>query len=127
MSTKQIEHTKNTIKTAHELVKKGFSFYDTDKLHKLGYTDEVIASIEDIFASVMCIRMYNISNATVKFYCKVENPPMTLSEIRTYMYETSQLMLSGGHGLINCIGTDELDYATNYLLYEVESNGEETN
>lgn len=122
MNRAKIDHAKNTIKTAHELIKKGYCFHDTDKLHNLGYTDEVITSMEDIFTSVMCIRMYNLSNATVKLYCKVENPPMTLSEIRGFMYETSQLMLSGGYNLSTYIGRDELEYAVKYLLYEVESD-----
>lgn len=111
------------IQVAHELIKNGYSFHDGDKLRDLGYTNtELITAMEDIFSNVIFIRMYNLSNATVKYYSKAKNPPMTLTEIRSYMYQTSLLMLCDGNGLNESIGNDELDYAVSYLIYEVENN-----
>lgn len=111
------------IKQAEKMIKAGFSHHDDDKVRKLtGNDTEVVEAMELIFGNVIMIRMYNMSNAVIKYYSSYPYPPMSISEMRGYMYETSQLMLSDGYGLTHCIDNSELEYAVNYLIYEVESD-----
>lgn len=111
------------IKQAEKLIRRGFSHHDDDKVMKLtGNDTEVVEAMELIFDNVIMIRMYNMSGAVVKYYSKAPEPPMSISEMRAYMRETSQLMLSDGYGLSHCIDNSELEYAVKYLIFEVESN-----
>lgn len=111
------------ITQAKELIKKGYSFHDKDALCRKGYTNpEILDAMEDIFKNIILIRFYNLSNAVVKYYEKHPNAPMTLSEIRGNMYETSQLMLSDGYGLPVYVSEDEFDYAVNFTIFEAEEN-----
>lgn len=120
--------TTEDIKQAERLIREGFSYHDADKVRKLTGTDtDVVEAMEFIFENVILIRMYNLSNAVVKKYAHHPHPPMTISEIRGYMNDISRLMLSDGHGLSHCIDLAELEYAANYLIYEIESNEVESN
>lgn len=114
---------KEIIEKAGELIKMGYSHHDRFLLVTEGYTcdiEEVIKAMEAIEANVIMIRMYNVSNATVKWYSHCPNPPMTLSELRSYLYETSRLMLNDGNGLADDIDESELDYAIKFTIYEVD-------
>lgn len=110
--------TKSDIKQAEYLIKEGLSHHDAKKVQGWGYDHEVIRAMEKIFSNVIMIRMYNLSNAAVKYYSREPKPPMTISEMRGYMHETSQLMLSDGIGLGNSIYKPELDYAVQFTIYE---------
>lgn len=114
---------RETITQAKKLIMDGYSYHDGDTLRRKGYTDpEILTAMESIYAHVVMIRFYNMSNAVVKYYAKHPQPPMTLSEIRSYMYETSQVMLSEGIGLSRAISAEEIEYAANYTIFEVEDN-----
>ena len=111
------------ITQAKELIKKGYSFHDKDVLCRKGYSNPgILDAMETISKHVILIRFYNLSSAVVKYYEKHPDAPMTLSEIRGYMYETSQLMLSDGYGLAVAVTDEELEYAANYTIFEVEEN-----
>ena len=111
------------ITQAKNLIMNGYSHHDGSMLRMLGYNNpEVLTAMESIFNHVIMIRFYDLSNAVVKYYEKHPKPPMTLSEIRSCMYETSQLMLCDGRGLSHILDSEEIEYATNYLIFEVEEN-----
>ena len=114
---------KEIINQAKALIKQGYSHHNKDEIRRKGYTNpEILDAMESIFKHVILIRFYNLSNAVVKYYEKHPNAPMTLSEIRGNMYETSQLMLADGYGLEVLVSEDELDYAVNFTIFEVEEN-----
>lgn len=111
------------ITQAKNLIMHGYSHHDGNMLRTQGYNKpEVLTAMESIYNHVIMIRFYNLSNAVVKYYEKQPHPPMSLSEIRSYMYETSQLMLSEGIGLSHVISAEEIEFAANYLIFEVEEH-----
>jgi len=118
---------RTTIKQAGELIKIGYSYHDEEKLYNEGYKGNVhgaVLAMQRIFANVMNVRMYNLSNAVVNYYDNIDlTPSMTLSEMRSYMHETSILMLRDGRGLDEDIDQHELEFAIGYTIFE--ETGEE--
>lgn len=113
---------RTTIERAGQLIKMGYNYHDSDKLRQSSYKGNiklVTDAMKEIYSNVLCIRAYKLSKAMVELHDDtVIEKSMTASEIRSYMYETSLLILSDAKSLECTIDDDELNDAINFTIFE---------